>query len=138
MLVSRDRRGTGCSAISSVDAAATGLLDALDVGVKMGVPVEEEEYSEGFWLDSERLGIAGPLLMMRPVSFSGTKWLRVCRSIPEQQVPLSRCCSRAEGEAKRCLHLSLAMQLISLRGWCFKEARCCFKSFVWANRRWQM
>lgn len=43
---SSDRKGTGCWPTSSVIVAATGLLDALDVGVKTGVPVEEE-YPDG-------------------------------------------------------------------------------------------
>ena len=46
---SSDQKGTGCSPILVVIAAATGLLDALEVGVKTGVPLEEE-YSEGFRL----------------------------------------------------------------------------------------
>lgn len=44
---SNDKKGTGCWRILSVIAAATGLLDALDVGVKTGEPLEEE-YFEGF------------------------------------------------------------------------------------------
>lgn len=44
---SNDQKGSGCWRILSVIVAATGLLDALDVGVKTGEPLEEE-YFEGF------------------------------------------------------------------------------------------
>lgn len=43
---SNDRKGTDNSPILSVIVATIGLLDALDVGVKTGEPVDEE-YPEG-------------------------------------------------------------------------------------------
>lgn len=49
-----ERRGTCWNMGFSIIVSGTGLLDTLDVGVKTGVPLDEED-SEGFSLISKRL-----------------------------------------------------------------------------------
>ena len=84
-----DRKGTCWNMVFSIIVSGTGLLDTLDVGVKTGVPFDEED-SEAFSLNSKRLWPTGPLLIRRSTSLSRTRLLMAWRSIPERQVSLSR------------------------------------------------